>query len=84
MSREPSHIKSPYTVWCVTGKRIDNGNGLYYRVWAGNIELAKQYLKRHDLKDVEVEFTEITPLVNGTYSQTVNCFNNHPEQYDYT
>lgn len=84
MAKKPfPHIVSDHKVWAVKGNRLDNGNVLYYYVWADNAEEAKKYLLRTDLKGIAVKFTMVAPAIDVRYEQTINCYLNHPERYDH-
>jgi hypothetical protein len=81
MAKTPARIVTPGKVYGVQGNRVDNGNGLYYEVWAHSPERARAYLLRTDLKGIAVTFTTCQELTNVRYEQTVNCKLDHPERY---
>ncbi len=82
MRKKVPHIVISCKVWTVEANRVDNGNLLYYRVWADNRESAIRYLKNHDLKDVEVVFKEPREAdPDLPYDCTVNCFHTDPARY---
>ncbi len=68
-------------IWVIEGNRKDNGNHLYYHVQAQSPEQAQEYLLRTDLKDIPVQFTTSSELVNGRYEDTINCKVEHPDRY---
>jgi hypothetical protein len=82
MAKSRAHVVSPGRVWIVEGNRQDNGNALYYKVWAGMPDAARAYLKRTDLKGIAVNFTACRENTNGRYEWTLNCFRDHPERYE--
>lgn len=82
------HIVSPYKVWSIEGKRTDNGNVLYYRIWADNAHLAKRYLERAWKEDgvPAVMTTEPKPLIgdgvySAVYDETLNCKRSDPARF---
>jgi hypothetical protein len=81
MAKTPAHVVVPGKVYEVTGNRQDNGNGLYYEVWAHSPEQARAYLQRTDLAGIAVTFTACQERSDLRYEQTINCKLDHPERY---
>lgn len=72
----------PSKVWVVDATRDDNGNGLYYYVWAENETKAVAYLRATELANMPFTVKQITINPLGRYEETVNCKINHPERFE--
>lgn len=81
MAKTGTHVVTEGRVWIVEGRRRDNGNGLYYLVWAGTPDKAMAYLLNTALKGIAVTFTSCHELSLGRYEMTINCKRDHPERY---